>query len=148
MAMRVLVTLILALGLGACSRAFGVLATLQDGRLVFVAESSRNECLLAVDVSSQLESAEALAANDLNPSGAKQVWSHQMWVASVEPDGECQNQMPVAYGVVLKGSSISSVAPQQLLPAIVYVVNIRTTDTGYGSGKFVIRPDGTIENLK
>jgi len=151
MPMRVLITLMLAVGLGACSRAFDVLAALRNGQIVFVAEQARDECVLAVEISSQLERPEPPAPTDRNPSGLKQVWAHDMWVQTVGPNDACQNKFPITYGVTLRGNSIAGslqVDVQQLTPEVIYRVNIRTRDNGYGSGKFILRNDGTVENLK
>jgi hypothetical protein len=61
----------------------------------------------------------------------------------------CPNRFPILYGQPLEGKPFlpPGVQAKPLKVGIVYSVETSGSGSGYGSGRFRIRPDHTVENL-
>lgn len=138
--------------LGGCSYAYGILATIVEGRLTFVVDpNSRpklSSCLTRITVAAQDRQGRAEAAPGDN---AELVKAGVVWWNSVGYD--CETRFPVAYGVALSGDPRTpeqaerEVAAKQLIPGVVYEVSATVGATGYGGGMFRLTADGGVENL-
>ncbi len=133
------------IALGSCSYSYDVAATVIDGRIAFVvAPSSSHEpnCLRQIEVT----------ADD----------GSYMWDEAV--DDACENEFPIMYGQKLagkpyvygdfadlpadvRGMAAPRVAPRPLEVGISYTVLTTTGSTGYGCGRFLVKPDRTVENI-
>ena len=66
---------------------------------------------------------------------------------------DCKNPFPIFYGESLKGGPPESgpqyaiINAKPLKVGIIYSVSTTTGATGYGGGRFRLRPDGAVENL-
>lgn len=72
------------------------------------------------------------------------------WFESIVHDDDCTNTFPLAYGAGLKGNpnpDWEKIGPKPLLREVVYDISTTTGATGYGGGRFIIHPDGRVENL-
>ncbi|WP_156356286.1 hypothetical protein [Sphingomonas sp. Leaf22] len=63
--------------------------------------------------------------------------------------GECWNQFPILYGQTLTGKPFlpPGVAAKPLRVGMTYTVETTGSGSGYGSGRFRVRRDRTVENL-
>jgi hypothetical protein len=138
--------------LGGCSYAYGILATLVEGRLTFIVDPSSRpkpqSCLTRITVAAQDPQNRAEAAPGDN---AQMVNAGVMWWNSVGYD--CETRFPIAYGIPLSGDARTpeqaerEVAAKQLIPGVVYEVSATVGATGYGGGRFRLTADGRVENL-
>lgn len=74
-----------------------------------------------------------------------------MWLESVSHDDKCANKFPLPYGVTLKGQHQQDselIGAKPLRRGTVYEISTTSGATGYGGGRFAVRADGSIENLK
>ncbi|MET3435812.1 hypothetical protein [Sphingomonas sp. 1185] len=123
-----------ALMLGGCSYGYDVMALSGSGGVQFaIAPGSRHSpsCVRLIEV---------YAIDESVP----------VWRDSVVYDDDCANMFPVAYGAALQGRHEPEwpvIPAKPLRPGIVYEVHTTTGATGYGGGRFRIRPDGSIENV-
>lgn len=125
------VTLLLCLC--GCSYSYDVVASVENGQVVFRSASQHShapDCLRRIEVYSIVE--------------RKTVWRD-----SVDYDDDCANEFPVTYGVRLKGKK----QPEwPTIPAIrlqigsEYEVSTTTGATGYGGGRFHLDKDGRVVN--
>ncbi|MGI8405690.1 MAG: hypothetical protein ACR2OE_13175 [Thermomicrobiales bacterium] len=131
---RIATLLLLALALSSCSYSYGVLATVRNGRVVFIvdpASSQQPSCLRRIEV---------IAEYERDP----------IWEESVSYDDDCENKFPLPYGARLEGQHQQNQKMADAKPlrrGITYEVSTTTGATGYGGGRFVVRPDGRLENL-
>jgi hypothetical protein len=142
--------LLATLPLSGCSYAYDVLATVIDGRLAFIVDpQSPNaaDCINHIEVvTDEREVAPAATGDDPVRTGYGTYWYE---VASYD----CENPFPVFYGSALRGGppenweSPDHVKPKPLKIGVVYEVSTTTGATGYGGGRFRIRPNRTVENL-
>ena len=137
--------------LGSCSYAYGILATMVDGRLTFVVDPSRPEpstCITRITVSAHDRQSRVEAEPGDNVQLVK---AGVVWWNSVGYD--CETRFPIAYGVPLAGEARTpeqaerEVAAKQLSPGVVYEVSATAGATGYGGGRFRLTTDGEVENL-
>ena len=134
MKIRNALILVATLFLSGCSYTYDVIAVVRSGRLYFEVgpRSGREpECLRNIEI-------------DEAESG-REVWSQ-----SVDYEDDCDNKFPFEYGAPFKGAREAQwpwVQAQKLRQDVVYVVTTTTGATGYGSGQFVLRRDGTVKNL-
>ena len=121
--------------LGGCSYSYEVLAVARGGQIAFIVDpksSSSPSCIRRIEVYGDGERA-------------------PVWRESVDYEDDCANEFPVAYGTRFKGrhqQEWPTISAQPLRPGVVYEVSTATGATGYGGGRFVIKADGRVENLK
>ena len=147
---RVAALIFLCAALSGCSYVYEILAVARGGQLVFVIDPNSDNapsCVRQVEViAEQGARAQPQAGDDTSRRGYG-----TFWFESVGYDDACANRFPVIYGSTLNGQHLSDaglVAPKPLLRDVIYSVSTTTGATGYGSGRFVIRSDGRIENLR
>lgn len=135
--------------LSGCSYGYDMLATTRGGRIVFIVDPKSNQhpsCLRQIDVVAEGDVKAVAEAGD----DTSRVGYGTFWFESVDYEDDCLNQFPLPYGEPLKGrpqEDRRTVRPKPLLREVVYTIAATTGATGYGSGRFVIHPDGQIENL-
>jgi len=140
----------LCAALGGCSYDYEILAVARGGQLVFVVDPESGQapsCVRQVEVIAE----QGARARPQPGDNASRLGYGTFWFESVGYDDACANRFPVAYGTTLNGRHQNDrglVAPKALLRDVVYRVSTTTGATGYGSGRFVIRSDGRIENLR
>lgn len=126
--------LVITAALSACSYSYDVVAIAGSGDILISVDPKSNhqpKCLRRIVV---------IADEAREP----------VWAQSVAHQDNCANEFPVPFGSKLKGRHTggSEVLPTHALQTgVVYFVSVTTGVTGYGSGKFMIGPDGQIENL-
>ncbi len=142
--------LLLLLCLPGCSYVYDVRAELIDGQIVFTSDRDwfRQRCVRVVDVvaADRENGTEAEPGDDATRVGYGTYWATRV-------DYHCDNRFPVTYGERLQGQTQPDapggivVAPKPLQRNVVYDVLTVSGATGYGSGQFMIRQDGTVVNL-
>lgn len=151
--------LIGALALGSCSYSYTVRATIIDGRLAFIVDSSSNRrptCVNGITVS--VDKGEPARAKAIAGDTEGLVKVGVFWWESMEHD--CENSFPIFYGQALKGKRLvypddfsfaekrgktaSHVDPKPLKRDVVYEVSTVSGATGYGRGYFRITADGLV----
>lgn len=147
--LRALALLSVALLLSGCSYTYTVLAQRVDGQIVFVLDpdTPATDCWNEISVVAEnREQATPAPGDDAARIGYGTFWHERA-------SHRCENAWPIRYGVALKGGPAQGgtqdkVSAKALRPGIIYTVNTTSGSTGYGGGRFIIRPDGSIENLK
>ena len=141
--------MLLCAHLVSCSEQYRVLAAASAGRLVFVVDPNSQPapaCLRSVSVTAEGRSrARAEEGDDSDMVGYGTFWSEEDGY-----DKQCESRFPLPYGAPLKGRrvrDVGNVKPKQLLRNVVYEISTTTGFTAYGSGRFLIRAGGKIENL-
>lgn len=130
---KTIIVVLLSVALGGCSYEYDIIATVRDGRIVFVVDpesSHAPSCVRRVEVS-------VVGARDY------------AWRESVDYDDACADKFPIVYGVSFKGSNQPEwpAIPAKLLRrGVTYEVSTTTGATGYGAGRFSIREDGRVVN--
>lgn len=149
MAWRFVFLAAVSMMVSSCSYVYDLLAVVHDGRLVFVVDQnspSHPDCFRQIEVvSAQRAAVEPSSGDDRSRTGYGTVWRDE-----VEYENECENQFPFAYGHSLNGNQRTEhgvVQPKPLARGVVYEVATLTGANGYGSGQFVIRADGRVDNL-
>ncbi len=81
--------------------------------------------------------------HDRHPVEQDVVWSRNTVVT------ECLNPFPILYGQPLRGAPFlpPGVEAKPLRFGTIYTVETTGSGSGYGSGRFRIRPNRTVENL-
>lgn len=148
---RASILLVFLLGMTGCSYVYDVTAAVIDGRLAFTAEWRtlfREHCVteIAVVADDREHRAHAEPRDDKVRVGYGTYWR-------VRVGYECENTFPIFYGQQLQGETLpqeqqsGEVAPKPLKRNILYRVETVSGATGYGSGRFMIRTDGRVENF-
>lgn len=133
--------------LSGCSYDYHVLAKSEGGRVVFLVDSNSRrtpDCIRRIAIGSS--DPRVLTAG---PDGSQDRYSW-IWRDSVDYKDACRNRFPVTYGHIFEGKKLDDdppVAAQKLIPGVVYEIDATTRATGYGSGKFLIHPNGEVENV-
>ena len=146
---RISCLLLLFATLGSCSYAYDLLAVVRGGRLAFIVNPTskdRPSCLRYIEVVAEGSARAASGSGD----DKQRVGYGTFWFDSVSYDDACENRFPIFYGVPLSGAhqpGAGIVKGKRLLRNTVYDVSTTTGATGYGSGRFIIRDNGHIENL-
>lgn len=135
--------------LSGCSYVYDLMAVVHEGQLMITLDSDsprHPDCFRAIEVVLvERRAVEAEPDDDRKRTGYGTVWRDE-----VEYDDECKNRFPFTYGHSLNGKQrpdFGLVQPKPLSRNIVYDVATQTGATGYGSGRFIIRADGRVENL-
>jgi len=125
---------LLAVLLGGCSYRYEVLAVVRGGQIAFIVDpksSSSPSCIRRIEIFGDSRRA-------------------PVWRESVDYDDDCANEFPVAYGTQFRGrhqQEWPTISAQPLRPGVVYEVITTSGATGYGGGRFVLKADGSVENL-
>lgn len=147
---------ILAVGsllmLGGCSYTYGILATMIDGKLVFIVDpkspSKPSSCLITITVTAQDRQSRVRAEPNDN---VQLVNAGVVWWNSV--GYECSTRFPVTYGIPLVGDPSSpelannEVHAKPLTPGVIYEIMVVSGATGSGGGRFRLTANGEVENL-
>jgi hypothetical protein len=117
-----------------CSYGYDLVASFHNGRLLIDVDRTSDRqpsCARRVEISAEGE-------------------RESTWLESVHHDDNCANRFPLKYGDRLAGRhqlDSGDVGPKALRRGVVYTVSATTGATGYGSGRFIIEANGTVENL-
>lgn len=138
---------VLLLLLTGCSYGYDLRAIVLAGRLAFVVDPASQQdanCIRSISVSA--ESGPAAAPSD---GDDRQLVKHGVVWSKDTAVTECLNRFPILYGQPLTGQPFlpPGVAAKPLRVATVYTVETTGSGSGYGSGRFRIRRDHTVENL-
>lgn len=143
-----------ALALPSCSHMYDLRAIVIDGRIAFVVDPKskrKADCIRSIHVqTAQGETAKAKPG----PNDAEGlVRNGVFWWKDYSVD-ECLNKFPIRYGQPLSGQPFvysdrdtKGVEAKPLIVGVVYYVQTASAGSGYGSGRFRIRADRTVENL-
>ena len=149
MQLRFALLVLSPLCLSGCSYAYDVVAEMRAGSLLFVVAptSPRNpECLRDISVESEDRiPVRAVAGDDLVRTGYGTTWRQ-----AVAHDDRCANRFPIEYGRFFAGKVMpdtGQVSAKPLQTGVVYRIGTVSGATGYGSGRFKIAEDGSVENL-
>jgi hypothetical protein len=116
--------------------------------IVDPASGKRPSCFRQIEVAAERPvkaKAKAQAGDD-----ATRVGYGTFWFESVSYDDDCANRFPLPYGAELNGKHQQDrgmVKPKPLVREVIYDVTTTSGATGYGSGRFIIRANGRVENL-
>lgn len=129
-----------------------MLAVVIDGRLAFVVDPHSNhqpDCIRSVHVTAD----DAVSAKPATDDDKELVANGVFWWQDFAVDA-CPNPFPIFYGQALKGRPFvfqdrpsSSVRAKPLKIGVIYEVDADSSGSGYGGGRFRIRPDRRVENL-
>ena len=117
--------------------------------MVFVVDAhsgGRPSCLRQIEVKAEGASRPRAEAGD----DATRVSYGTFWFESVSYDDHCADRFPLAYGKTLSGAHQQDrgiVKAKALVREVIYEVSSTTGANEYGSGKFIIRSNGRVENL-
>ncbi|QWC56935.1 hypothetical protein F7D01_07345 [Erythrobacter sp. 3-20A1M] len=133
-----------------CSYIYDITAELRGGELVFTSGKDwfRERCVreIAVIAADRRDRAEAAPGDDASRGGFGMYWRDVVGY-------HCANRFPIGYGQRLAGEALpegqatGTVSAKPLKIGVVYDVQTVSGATGYGSGRFVIRADGTVQNF-
>lgn len=135
MVLRVLILLLSTIILSGCSYVYDVIATLENGQITFSIDPrsrSKPSCLSRIEVTAEDDRGSA-------------------WLASVSYDDHCANKFPIKYGSRFEGQpqpEWPTIRAKPIRPGIIYEVTTTTGATGYGWGRFIIKTNGQLVNLK
>jgi hypothetical protein len=135
MVRRVLLLLWTTIILSGCSYGYDVVAALENGQITFRIDprsNSKPSCVRRIEVTAEDEKESA-------------------WLASVSYDDDCANKFPIKYGSSFVGHpqpEWPTIRAKPLRPGIIYEITTTTGATGYGWGRFTIKTDGQVVNLK
>ncbi len=154
MAIRLLLTLACLFALTSCSYGYNIKAVVLNGRLAFIVDprSWRHpSCVGSVHVETE-ETREA-HAKPAAGDDAQMVARGTIWWKDFAND-TCPNSFPIFYGQALRGTPFAyegrlapTVEAKPLKIGVVYEVGMVSDGSGYGSGRFRLRADRTVENL-
>ena len=146
---RLVLLIVSATTLGGCSYVYDLLAVARDGELTFIVSNespSDPSCFRQIEVVSvDRIPVKPAPGDDSTRTGYGTVWRDE-----VKYEDDCDNKFPAVYGRGLKGNQRPDhglVQPKPLAQNIVYEINTVSGATGYGSGRFLIRDDGRVQNL-
>lgn len=152
MGIRTASALLTFVALSGCSYPYDVRAVILHGKLAFIVDPNskiKPDCIRSVHVQTD-ESARAKPAYGDNSA---LVANGIYWWKDFALDA-CPNRFPIFYGQPLIGQpfinqdgSTTAVEPKPLVPGVIYEIGTTSRGSGYGSGRFRIRPDRTVENL-
>lgn len=137
----------LLLSLTGCSYVYDLRAVVLDGRLAFVVDPSSERdatCVRSIRVSAESGS----PAAPREGSDSQLVKNLVVWSGDTAAP-ECSNRFPILYGQPLAGRPVlqPGVAAMPLRVETIYNVETTGSGSGYGSGRFRIRRNRTVENL-
>ena len=135
------------LALTSCSYSYDLQAIVDHGRLAFVVDpKSRKDatCIRSIHVSAE----GAARAKPADGDDRALVENGVFWWKDVSSD-TCRNDFPVLYGQPLQGKPFlpPGVEAKPLRIGATYEVETTGSGSGYGSGRFRIRRDHTVENI-
>jgi hypothetical protein len=166
MRFRILIAGACAMSLNGCSYVYELVATKIGGQLAFVVAPGsylKPNCIRSIEVRAEGGVHAVSAPGDDRES----VREGAFWQRNFDVTG-CENPYPVIYGAHLKGKPFqwhpeggpisaeerafvgrmnAGVEAKPLPTGVVYQVSATSRGSGYGSGRFRIKTDGSIENL-
>jgi hypothetical protein len=131
---RIAALVVHAAFLGGCSYSYDLVATVHQGRLVIAVDRNSSQqptCIRRIEVAAEDE-------------------TEASWRESVGYSDDCANKFPLPYGGRLVGHhqpATSEIVARPLRRETVYQVRTTSGATGYGSGRFLVHANGTVENL-
>ena len=138
--------------LAGCSYPYDLRAVVIHGRLAFIVDpGSRHkpDCIRSIHVQTDEEARATPAIGD----DEKLVANGVFWWKDYAVDA-CPNPFPILYGQPLAGrpfvyqdGSPPGVEAKPLRMGVIYEVDAASSGSGYGSARFRIRADRTVENL-
>lgn len=138
-------------GLSSCSYVYDVHALVRNGELFFVSDKDwfRERCVRTVEVVAEDREAAATSArgDDEARVGYGTYWRDEVGY-------DCETRFPIRYGSKLEGRvpeearRHGTVAAKSLVRGVVYGITTTSGATGYGGGRFMLREDGTVRNLR
>ena len=152
--MRSIMVILVPLLLSGCSYIYDLRAIVINGRLAFVVDpksKQQADCIRSIHV--QTADAEVARAKP-GPDDAKGLVANGVfWWKDYAVDA-CPNKFPILYGQPLAGRAFvysdgdtKGVEAKPLRIGVIYQVDTSSGGSGYGGGRFRIRPNRTVENL-
>lgn len=149
---RVAGAVIGVLTLAGCSYPYDLQAVVIHGRLAFIVDPGsqhKPNCFRSIHIETDEEARAAPTTGD----DRKLIANGVFWWRDFAVDG-CPNRFPILYGQPLSGkpfayqdSTASAVQAKPLRIGVVYEVDTASSGSAYGSARFRIRADHTVENL-
>lgn len=146
---RVPLLILLILPLGSCSYEYELLAIAHGREVAFIVDPASHHhpsCLRLIEITAEDRAKPQPNAPDYGWSSDRGTF----WFQTVSFDDACANRFPLIYGRRLNGrhqQDYSRLPAKPLRRNVVYQVATTTGATDFGNGRFIIRADGSIDNL-